>query len=246
MWLAGLCHTIYSIANWSISEDHILCKLSVVTSYREISFQNPYAFWVTTGCMMMLCGLLWKRLLSILFSSLTRSPPPRRLTPPTSSRSRGRWQHSTNDHQLIKTSNLYHFSNLSELFLLSIIVVQHDSPIKQLNLINHCGTPLYTYVPTRNAKLLTPSVGGQWNLGEIGIGAARKSMLLFHTPTIVKVLRIVGLSLITLMCLQEMQNCWHPQWNLVENRDRNRCSEKSMYVTIVIGFKDTPEIRTPH
>jgi magnesium transporter len=52
--------------------------------------ENPYAFWVTTGCMMMLCGLLWKRLLSILFSSLTRSPPPRRLTPPTSSRSRGR------------------------------------------------------------------------------------------------------------------------------------------------------------
>ena len=33
--------------------------------------------------------------------------------------------------------------------------MQHDSPIKQLNLI---GTPLYTYVPTKNAKLLTPSV----------------------------------------------------------------------------------------
>ena len=116
-------------------------------------------------------------------------------------------------HQNLKS--LYHFS-----FLLSIIVVQHDSPIKQLNLINHCGTPLYTYVPTKNAKLLTPSVGGQWNLGEIGRSAARKSMLLFHTPTVVLVLRIVGLSLITLTCLQEMQNCWHPQLGDNENLAR--------------------------
>lgn len=49
--------------------------------------EDPYAFWVVTGCMMMLCGLLWKRLLSILFSSLTRSP--RRLAaPPTFSHRR--------------------------------------------------------------------------------------------------------------------------------------------------------------
>ena len=226
-------------------------------SYSEISFQNPYAFWVTTGCMMMLCGLLWKRLLSILFSSLTRSPPPRRLTPPTSSHSRGRWQHSTNDHQL-KTSNLYiisaiflnyyyccaaWFSNkaakpnwnaslhlcaykkckIVDTLSWGTVKFGQDrngrSEKKYVTIYSNCSDSVkdswfvsyYAHMPTRNAKLLTPSVGGQWNLGEIGRSAARKSMLLFHTTTVVKVLRIVGLSLITLTCLQEVQNCWHPQ-----------------------------------
>ena len=34
----------------------------------------------------------------------------------------------------------------------------------------------------------------------------RLKMLPFHTPTVVKVLRIVGLSLFPLMCLQQMEN----------------------------------------
>ena len=64
-----------------------------------------------------------------------------------------------------------------------------------------------------------PQLGKQRNLDEIGMGAASKSMLLFHTPSVVKVVMIVGLSLITLMCLQQMQNCWHPQ--LGEQRNLN-------------------------
>ena len=35
-------------------------------------------------------------------------------------------------------------------------------------------------------------------------------MLPFHTPTVVKVLRIVGLSLFPLLCLQQMRNRSHP------------------------------------
>lgn len=49
--------------------------------------QNPYAFWVVTGCMMMLCGLLWKRLLNFLFFSLNRGRL-RRLPPSTKQRSK--------------------------------------------------------------------------------------------------------------------------------------------------------------
>ena len=45
--------------------------------------------------------------------------------------------------------------------------------------------------------------------GLVVIGS--KSMLLFHSPTGAKVGMIVGLSLIMFMCLQQMQNCWHPQ-----------------------------------
>ena len=53
-----------------------------------------------------------------------------------------------------------------------------------------------------NAKSLRPFFeGGHQNLGEIGIGAARYRMLPFHTPTVVKVIRIVGLSLFPPMCL---------------------------------------------
>ena len=64
-----------------------------------------------------------------------------------------------------------------------------------------------------------PQLGKQRNLDEIGMGATSKSMLLFHTPSVVKVVKIVGLYLITFICLQQMQNCWHPQ--LVEQRNLN-------------------------
>ena len=50
-------------------------------------------------------------------------------------------------------------------------------------------------MPTTNAKSLTPLFkGGHRNLNEIGICAVRKKMLQFHTLTIRKVVRIVGLS----------------------------------------------------
>ena len=68
-----------------------------------------------------------------------------------------------------------------------------------------------TLVPTTNAKSLTPLFkGGQRNYGAIEIGAARYSMWPFHTPSVVKVLRIVGLSLYPLLYLQQMQNRGHP------------------------------------
>lgn len=48
--------------------------LYATISIIQFSLQNPYAFWVTAGCMMMLCGLVWRRLLNFLFSSLNRGP----------------------------------------------------------------------------------------------------------------------------------------------------------------------------
>ena len=52
-------------------------------------------------------------------------------------------------------------------------------------------------------------------------------MILFHTPTVVKVLRIVGLSLFPFLCLQQMQNSRHPYLGGTAKfgRDRNMCSE---------------------
>ena len=47
--------------------------------------------------------------------------------------------------------------------------------------------------------------GGQQNYGAIGIGAAIYGMLPFHTSTVVKVLRIVGLFVFPLLCLQKLQ-----------------------------------------
>ena len=47
--------------------------------------------------------------------------------------------------------------------------------------------------------------GGQQNYGAIGIGAVIYGMLPFHTSTVVKVLRIVGLFVFPLLCLQKLQ-----------------------------------------
>ena len=63
-----------------------------------------------------------------------------------------------------------------------------------------------TLVPTTNVKSLTPLYRGERILGKIGIGAEREQMLPFHTPTVVNLLRIVGLSLFPLLCLQKMRN----------------------------------------
>jgi magnesium transporter len=52
--------------------------------------ESPYAFWAMTGCMMMVCGLVWRRLLNFLFSSLNRGPLKR--LPPLATR---RTRHST-------------------------------------------------------------------------------------------------------------------------------------------------------
>ena len=66
-----------------------------------------------------------------------------------------------------------------------------------------------------------PQPGEQRNLDEIGMGAASKSMLHYYSilQTVVKVVIIVVLSVITLMCLELMQNCWHPQLGEQRNLD---------------------------
>ena len=47
----------------------------------------------------------------------------------------------------------------------------------------------------------------------------------FHTPSLVKALRIVGSSLFLLMCLQKKRNRWHPYIGGTAKfgRDRDRC-----------------------
>ena len=52
-------------------------------------------------------------------------------------------------------------------------------------------------------------------------------MLPLHTPTVVKVLRIVDVYLFLLLCLQIMRNRWHPYLGVTAkfNRDWNRFSE---------------------
>ena len=58
-------------------------------------------------------------------------------------------------------------------------------------------------------------------IGQDRIGAARKSMLLFHTPTVVKVVTIVGLSLITLMCLYTINaKLLTPFWGVGKGTDK--------------------------
>ena len=52
---------------------------------------------------------------------------------------------------------------------------------------------------------------GQQHLGELGIGAARYQILPFHTPTLIKVLRMVGLSLLpsTLVLTKNAKSLTH-------------------------------------
>ena len=53
-------------------------------------------------------------------------------------------------------------------------------------------------------------------------------MLPFHTPTVVKVFSIVGLSIFPLMCLQKNAKSLTPllRWDAKFGRDTDRCSEK--------------------
>ena len=61
-----------------------------------------------------------------------------------------------------------------------------------------------TLVHTKNEKSLTPILSGIAKFVEIGIGVERQQVLEFHTPTLVKMLRIVCLSLLAHLCLQNM------------------------------------------
>ena len=158
-WQACVPH--YSIYNWSISENHIIivkafCCHELQRNLFSESVRVLGDHWVHDDA-------LW-----VAMETTTEHPILVANQKPAATETDSAyflsqsWPMTTinqrpSTHQNLKS--LYHFSNLSELFLLSIIVV-HDSPINQLNLINHCGTPLYTYVPTRNAKLLTPSFTG--------------------------------------------------------------------------------------
>ena len=80
-----------------------------------------------------------------------------------------------------------------------------------------------TLVPTKNAKSSTPLFRGTAKFGRDR--DRRSKMLPFHTPTLVEVLRIVGLSFIPLLCLQKMRNRWHlySGGTAKFGRDRNRC-----------------------
>ena len=78
----------------------------------------------------------------------------------------------------------------------------------------------YAHVPTTNAKLLTPSARGATKFGRDRNGLQQVKVCYYSIlHTVGKVVIIVGLSVITFMCLQQMQNCWHPQ--LWEQRNLN-------------------------
>lgn len=55
--------------NSSLEEVLAALDVSVVNLFKFFS-QDPYAFWVCTGMMVTICGLLWRRLLLFLGKSL--------------------------------------------------------------------------------------------------------------------------------------------------------------------------------
>ena len=65
-------------------------------------------------------------------------------------------------------------------------------------------------------------------------------MLTFHTPTLVKALRIVHLPLLPLLCLQKMRNPWH-LYLAKFGRDKDKCSK---IADVTIPYSNTSQSTT--